>query len=52
MAGSEDQARGDDPLGIDKVLSTYNFNTAVELIAFMQGVEAMDGWMAYEVIEP
>ena len=29
---------------------TYTFDTAAEKDAFLKGVEAMDGWMKYEVI--
>lgn len=29
---------------------TFEFETAAELAAFMQGVEAMSGWMEYEVV--
>tara|TARA_Y100000114_G_scaffold29472_1_gene25233 strand:+ start:35 stop:220 length:186 start_codon:yes stop_codon:yes gene_type:complete len=29
---------------------TYTFDTAAEKTAFLKGVEAMDGWMKYEVI--
>lgn len=28
---------------------TYRFDTAGERGAFIKGVEAMDGWMAYEI---
>lgn len=34
----------DEPIG-------YVFNTQVELDAFMEGVEAAEGWFDYEVIE-
>ncbi len=30
---------------------TYTFDTAEELTAFMLGVDAMEGWIEYEVIE-
>lgn len=30
---------------------TYSFNTQAELDAFLYGVEEMDGWSQYEVIE-
>ena len=30
---------------------TYEFGTKAELDAFMEGVEAYDGWMGYEVVE-
>ncbi len=29
----------------------YRFATQAELDAFLQGVEAMDGWLAYEIVE-
>ena len=28
----------------------YTFDTAAEKTAFLKGVEAMDGWMKYEVL--
>ena len=30
---------------------TYTFDTAAAKTAFLKGVEAMDGWMQYEVID-
>jgi predicted RNA-binding Zn-ribbon protein involved in translation (DUF1610 family) len=31
---------------------TYSFSTKAELDAFMEGVEAMDGWMGWDIKEP
>lgn len=31
---------------------TYRFDTEAELAAFLQGVEAMDGWMGWREVEP
>lgn len=30
---------------------TFEFETAAELAAFMHGVEAMSGWMEYEIVD-
>lgn len=30
---------------------TYEFDTQAELDAFTLGVEEMDGWMGYEIVE-
>ena len=37
-------------LGNDPI--TYRFATQAELDAFLQGVDAMDGWLGYTIIEP
>jgi hypothetical protein len=31
----------------DGAEETFKFNTEAEVDAFLQGIEAMDGWMAY-----
>lgn len=40
---------GESPEPDDKPV-TYTFNTKAELQAFIDGIEACDGWMNYEVI--
>ena len=36
----------------DSGLSTYSFNTQLELNAFIKGVKAAEGWLGYTKIEP
>ena len=35
----------------DNPPKTYEFNTQAELDAFLLGIDEMDGWMEYEVVE-
>ena len=36
---------------VDPHIETHTFPSAAERDAFLQGVETMDGWMGYEVID-
>ena len=37
--------------GHHKKRQTYTFATAAEKEAFLKGVEEMDGWLSYDVVE-
>lgn len=36
----------------DREPVTYDFESAAELAAFRRGIDEMDGWMGYAIVEP
>jgi len=35
----------------DQPITTYEFDTEGELKAFLEGIDEMDGWAGYEIVE-
>lgn len=42
---------GQNPELDEREPQTYSFGTEAELDAFLEGVDAMDGWMDYQIVE-